>query len=256
MNLNKFNKFNKFNNIIDSKYNTFIKIIIIILIILLFINLTKILDIKNNNKENYDGRILNITKIEDCADIASSIYDVSAFSYSEDDKTCFISKTLLTRPPIQVHPYHNDFKITDKICNKMNYIRHSEDIKSDNNLISNRIYSCYTNTDDNVDQYYFEKNKPSQIILNTTDLEKLSITSHDLFSIDWPNEKSELNDINVKYKVDATKANITKDIDAITWIPAVIVKEPVKNVYDVYNDKYNNKLFKLKKTICIEKLLN
>ena len=125
MNLNELNK------IINFKYNTFIKIVILVIIILLFVNLAKILDIKNN-KENYDGRILNINSTEDCADIASSIYDVSAFSYNDDDKKCFLSKTSLSRPPIQIHPYHNDFKRTDKICNKMNYIRHSGDVKIDN----------------------------------------------------------------------------------------------------------------------------
>jgi len=190
------------------------KYLLFIILILIIIFLLNYNDSVLNKKEYYDGVVRNITSIEDCADIASSIYDVSAFAYSTDDKKCYPSKTSLTRPPIQIHPYHNDFKLTDIICNKTLYAKNSE-MNFDQILIGNRLYQCYNNNsklDDDYDLYYFEKNKPKQLI-TYQDVGKLPLTKHNFFRIDWAINKDELNDINVKFN--------KNDIESIDWNPKI-----------------------------------
>ncbi len=232
----------------------FYKIMIIIIILLLLFEL-------KSYKENYDGVVRDIANIEDCADIASSLYDVSAFGYDPIDNNCYISKTSLTGPPIQIHPYHNEFKITDRICNKYNFLRKSrEDITTSksrtNSLIANRIYDCYINkqnVNENTTQYYFEKNKPLKILNSNEDLEKLSVTEHGMFDIDWPIEKRELNDIDISYSINSNKKNETKrDINYILWNPKIKIETPSENPLDVYTDKNNFNLFKIDKNKCIE----
>lgn len=208
---------------INTKY-----ILLIIIFIIIFIL------IKYNEYEYYDGIITNISSIEDCADITSSIYDTFAFGFNKTDKTCFPSKTLLTRPPIQVHPYHNNFKLDDIICNKTLYAKNPE-MNFNNVLIGNRLYKCYnnkSNLDDDYDTYYFEKNKEKKLI-TYQDINKLPITKHNFFNIDWPINKDELNDINVKMrKIKAQselenkqnskqKSETITIIDSIDWIPKV-----------------------------------
>ena len=234
----------------------FYTLLILILILLLIFKL-------NYYKENYDGVVRDIDNIEDCADLASSIYDVSAFGYDPIQNNCYISKTSLSRPPIQIHPYHNEFKITDRICNKNTFIRNSrEDITSNktrnNSLIANRIYDCYINRDnpnENTTQYYFEKNKPGIIINNTDDPEKLSVTEYKMFDIDWPIEKRELNDIDLSYSINSSKKNeLKREIDNITWKPKVNIGTPSENPLDVYDDSNNKNLFKLNKNTCVEQI--
>ncbi len=231
------------------------KIIIIIIIIFLILYELK------SYKENYDGVVRDISTIEDCGDIASSLYDVSAFGYDPIDNNCYISKTSLTRPPIQIHPYHNEFKITDRICNKYNFLRKSrEDITTmkskTNSLIANRIYDCYINkqnVNENTTQYYFEKDKPAKVLNSNDDFEKLSVTGHGMFDIDWPTEKRELNDIDISYSINAVNKNeIKRDIDDIMWNPKIKIEQKEKNPLDVYTDKDNFNLFKIDKNKCIE----
>lgn len=230
--------------------------LILIIIIIIFFKLT-------TYKENYDGVIRNISSMEDCGDIASSLYDVSAFGYDVVDNNCYISKTSLTKPPIQIHPYHNEFKTTDKICNKYIFLKKSrEDITTNdtktNSLIANRLYDCYTNTqngDENSIGYYFEKNKPAKLIDSRDELEKLSVTKSNMYDIDWPTEKKELNDIDILYSIDIDIINkniINSDIYNISWNPKVKINEPLKSPYDMYSDKDNINLFKIKKNKCIE----
>jgi hypothetical protein len=191
-------------------------------ILLIFIFLIIFVLFKYNEYEYYDGIVKNIESIEDCADITSSIYDVSAFSYNPNDKTCFPSKTLLTRPPIQVHPYHNNFKLDDIICNKTLYAKNPE-MNYDQILIGNRLYQCYNNTskiDDDYDLYYFQKNKQKQLI-TYQDIGKLSITKHNFFNIDWPTNKDELNDIVVKMHKIKPEIQPKTIIDSITWEPKI-----------------------------------
>lgn len=230
------------------------KIIIIIIILLLLFEL-------RSYKENYDGVVREIPNIEDCADIASSLYDVSAFSYDPIDNNCYISKTSLTRPPIQIHPYHNEFKITDRVCNKYIFLRKSrEDITTSNtktnSLITNRIYDCYINKDnvhENTTQYYFEKNKPVSMLNSNEFLEKLPVTEHGMFDIDWPTEKRELNDIDISYSINSVNKNeLKRDIDDIIWNPKIKIGEPLKDPLDLYTDKDNFNLFKVDKNKCIE----
>jgi hypothetical protein len=198
------------------KFNLIIIIIIIILILLL---------IKYNDKyETYDGVIHNITSIEDCADITSSIYETSALAYDPSNNNCYPSKTSLTKPPIQIHPYHNDFKITDIICNKTLYAKNPE-LDFDEILIGNRLYECYNNESkikDDIDLYYFEKDKPKKLI-TYQDISKLPITRHNFFNIDWPLNKDEMNDINVKMqKIKSESESIVKTkIDSIDWVPKI-----------------------------------
>jgi hypothetical protein len=229
-------------------------------ILILFIIIILLIKLKNH-KENYDGVIRDIKNIEDCADLASSIYDVSAFGYNEVDKNCYISKTSLSKPPLQIHPYHNEFKKTDKICNKYNFLRKSrEDITTSksktNSLIANRIYDCYINkqnANENTIQYYFEKNKPAKILNSNEDLEKLSVTEHGMFDIEWPSEKRELNDIDISYSINAINKNeIKRDIDDILWNPKIKIGNTLQNPLDVYTDKNNFNLFKIDKNKCIE----
>ncbi len=231
-------------------------------ILILFIIIILLIKLKNH-KENYDGVIRDIENIEDCADLASSIYDVSAFGYNEVDKNCYISKTSLSKPPLQIHPYHNEFKKTDKICNKYNFLRKSrEDITTSktnkNAMIANRIYDCYTdkqNANENTIQYYFEKNKPAIIINNTEDLEKLSITEYNMFDIDWPVEKRELNDIDLSYSLNIVDRNeIKREIDNIKWEPKIKIGTPVKTPLDLYDDSGNKNLFKIDKNKCVEQI--
>lgn len=198
----------------------------IILYLILFLFLILIL-INFNEYEYYDGVVKNIESIEDCADITSSLYDVSAFAYAPDDKKCYPSKTLLTRPPIQIHPYHNDFKSSDIICNKTLYAKNPE-LNFDQILIGNRLYQCYNNNsklDDDVDTYYFQKNKQKQLI-TYQDIGKLPITKHDFFKIDWATNKDEMNDIDVKFN--------KKNIESIDWKPKIERKaEEIKINYGI-----------------------
>lgn len=187
--------------------NIFIFILILILLLINF-----------DEYENYDGIVKNIDTIEKCADITSSLYDVYAFAYSPDDKKCYPAKTSLTRPPIQIHPYHNDFKLTDIICNKTLYAKNSE-MNFDQILMGNRLYQCYNNNsklNDDYDLYYFEKNKQKQLI-TYQDVGKLPITKHNFFKIDWAINKDELNDINVKFN--------KNDIESIEWNPKIERKD-------------------------------
>jgi hypothetical protein len=197
------------------------KYLLIILLILIIILLLKY----NDNNEYYDGVVRNIKSIEKCADITSSIYDVGAFAYDPPNNNCYPSKTSLTRPPIQIHPYHNDFKNTDIICNKTLYAKNSE-LNFDQILIGNRLYECYKNDSkikDDIDIYYFQKNKPKQIITKQN-IAELPFTKHNFFSLDWPINKDEMNDINVKMK-----NNTIKSID---WEPKIPrIQEEIKLEY-------------------------
>jgi len=201
------------------------KYLLFIILILIIIFLLNYSDTILNKKEYYDGIVRNITSIEDCADIASSIYDVGGFSYDPSNNNCYPSKTSLTRPPIQIHPYHNDFKTTDIICNKTLYAKNSE-LNFDNIIIGNRLYECYKNDSkikDDIDTYYFEKNKPKQLIIRQ-DIAGLPFTKHNFFRIDWPINKDEINDINVKITKKKNK-NIPSEsetiIESIDWEPKV-----------------------------------
>ncbi len=187
-----------------------------------------ILLILGKSNENYDGRIKQIDTIEKCADIASSLYDVSAFGY-DNTGNCYVSKTSLSRPPIQIHPYHNDFKITDIICNKLNYIRNNDDLRDKNNVISNRLYMCYLNDsklrDDNYELIYFQKNIKAKKI-NREDISKLPYDKENMFKIDWAKNMEELNDI--------VYSNNT-----ITWDPAVYSPDKVYDPYEAYIERTN-----------------
>jgi hypothetical protein len=186
----------------------------------------------SNNIENYDGRISDVDKIEKCADIASSLYDVSAFAY-DINGNCYISKTSLTRPPIQNHPYHKNFKSSDIICNKVNYIRTTKDLNDKNNIIANRLYNCYINDsklkDSNSELIYFEKNK-NKLKINRQDISLLPYTKETMFKIDFPTNRKELNDIDIIYD---------NNIKNIYWEPAIKSQNIKDNPYDVYENKFD-----------------
>jgi hypothetical protein len=215
------------------------KIIVMIFIVLLLLCFFKVI-----YRESYDGRISKIKNLESCADLASSLYDVTAIGFDPSNNNCYISKTPLTRPPIQTHPYHNDFKLTDVICNKTNFIRSPYDIKDKNTIIGNRLYLCYnnntTNLDDAFDQYYFEKNKPIKLITNQ-ELEKLPTHDETIFRIDWPTEKAEINDIKIDYQ-----KHVLKNIN---WKPVVNIKQEELNPYKLYVTPF----YTPKNNICINK---
>lgn len=202
-------------------------IIILILIILIF----KL----HINIENYDGRISNINEIEKCANICSSIYDVSAFGY-DSDGNCYISKKSLSRPPIQIHPYHKNFKPTDIICNKVNFIRTEKDLNDKNNVISNRLYNCYINNstlkDENSELIYFQKNKKA-LKINRDDITKLPTDKENMFKIDWPKNRKELSDIDITYN--------DKGIKNIYWEPAIESKIIKDDPYKVYENNFDFK---------------
>jgi len=201
------------------------KYLLFIILILIIIFLLNYSDTILNKKEYYDGIVRNITSIEDCADIASSIYDVGGFSYDPSNNNCYPSKTSLTRPPIQIHPYHNDFKTTDIICNKTLYAKNSE-LNFDNIIIGNRLYECYKNDSkikDDIDTYYFQKNKPKQLIIRQ-DIAGLPFTKHNFFRIDWPINKDEMNDINIKITKKKNKIIPRESetiIESIDWEPKI-----------------------------------
>ena len=208
------------------------KYLLYIILFLIVIYLFKYNDTVLNKKEYYDGVVRNINSIEDCADIISSIYDVGAFAFDPSNNNCYPSKTSLTRPPIQIHPYHNDFKTTDIICNKTLYAKNSE-LNFDQIIIGNRLYECYRNDSkikDDIDVYYFQKNKPKELITRQN-IAELPFTKHNFFNIDWPINKDEMNDINVKLikKQINTNKNIPPEtetiIESIDWVPKIERKE-------------------------------
>jgi hypothetical protein len=205
--------------------------ILIIIILILIILVFKL----NINIENYDGRVSEINKIENCANICSSIYNVSAFAYDVNGN-CYISKTSLSRPPIQLHPYHKNFKPTDIICNKVNFIRSKKDLNDKNNVISNRLYNCYINDsvlkDENSELYYFEKDKKA-LKINREDITKLPYDKEKMFKIDWPKNRKELSDIDISYD------NTT--IKDIYWEPAIESKVIKNDPYRVYENNYDFK---------------
>lgn len=205
-----------------------ILIIIIIVIIILIV-------VMNNNRENYDGKVANISSLEKCANIASSLYDVTAFGYDVYGN-CYVSKKSLTRPPIQLHPYHTNFKKSDIICNKINYIRNDRDLADKNNLIANRLYNCYINDtksqDDNSTLVYFQKNKQA-LYINKEDVTKLPTNTETMYRIDWPTEKKELNNIIVIYN--------NNEISDINWTPATITEPQIDDPYRVYDNNFDFK---------------
>jgi hypothetical protein len=161
-----------------------------------------------NKCEYYDAKSSNIQTIEDCADIASSIYSTAAFTYNPQSKNCFISKTQLTYPIIDDFPYQRFSKIDDIICNKRLPIINQKDI-ANNTMIENRLYECnhnnkYSNNRTAKTTYYFEKNKPiKEITLQRNNT--LPITYHNMFHIDWPSRSSELNDLDIEFGQRNTK---------------------------------------------------
>jgi hypothetical protein len=152
------------------------------------------------NKENYDAIAKNIDNIEKCADIASSIYGVGAFGYNYDSQNCYVAKTSISMPVINTHPYHNFYKDSDRVCNKTLFMLNQNAIAADT-MIGNRLYKCYNNKanqDHDYDYFYFEKNKPEKLI-TYQDPDRLPITYHNFFDIDWPKNKSEMNDLDVRF---------------------------------------------------------
>ena len=228
-------------------------ILIIIFLFILLILLLILLLSTYNDKENYDSMAKNIDKIENCADVASSLYGTTAFGYNKKNKNCYVSKTPLTRPVISLHPYHTEYNETDIVCNKTLFMNNQNNIAQDT-MIGNRLYNCYNidprHYDDNDDNnnlkkktnnnnnnnylYYFEKNKQKKLI-TYQDINKLPITYHNFFHIDWPSEKSELNDLNVKFGQNATKREI---------VGQKIINGPTDNIYiNWHNKKLSNNLF-------------
>ena len=199
------------------------------LLLLLFIIVLIILFL-NNNIENYDGRIRQINNIEKCADIASSLYDVSAFGF-DISGNCYVSKKSLSKPPIQIHPYHKNFKISDIICNKVNFIRNNDDLRDRKNVISNRLYYCYMNNqslkDQNSELIYFQKNKQAKKI-NREDVSNLPTDKETMFKIDWAVNRKELSDIDITFN--------NNNIKNITWEPAIYTKIKKDNPYEVYEN--------------------
>jgi hypothetical protein len=172
------------------------KLIIIILLIFLIIY------ILFNKNEYYDAKATNIKSIEDCADIASSIYSTYAFAYNPKNNNCYISKTQLTYPILEDFPYQRLSKSDDIICNKRLPIINQKDI-ADDTMIENRTYECNHNNKYSKNRtakttYYFEKNKPIKEI-NLQRNNVLPITYHNMFYIDWPTRASELNDLHVEF---------------------------------------------------------
>lgn len=171
-------------------------IILLILFIIIFIY------IKLNRREHYDARAVNIKSIEDCADIASSIYDVAGFAYNPKTKNCFISKTQIIYPILEDFPYQKLSNQNDIICNKRLPIINQKDI-ADNTMIENRTYECnhndkYSKNRNAKTTYYFEKNKPiKEITLQRNNV--LPITYHNMFYISYPIRSSELNDLHVEF---------------------------------------------------------
>jgi hypothetical protein len=163
----------------------YIIISFLIFILLIFIILL--------SKESYDGRISNISYIEDCADIASSIYGISSFIYNASNKKCYVSKTPQIKPPLP-SAYSFESNPNNLMCNKELFMRSESDI-SDSTFIGNRLYTCYDK--DNYDSLvYFQKNKKMKTI-DKTDINKLSYTRHKFNKVVLPTSKSELKDLNV-----------------------------------------------------------
>ena len=222
-------------------------ILIIIFLFILLILLLILLLSTYNDKENYDSIAKNINTIENCADITSSLYGTTAFGYNKKNKNCYVSKTPLTRPVIPIHPYHTEYDATDIVCNKTLFMNNQNNIAQDT-MIGNRLYNCYninhrhydddtkTKTNNNYYLYYFEKNKPKKLI-TYQDINKLPITYHNIFNIDWPDTKSELNDLNVKFGQNSTKREV---------VGQKIINGPTDNIYINWSNKEltNNKLSK------------
>ena len=213
-------------------------ILIIIFLFILLILLLILLLSTYNDKENYDSIAKNINTIENCADITSSLYGTTAFGYNKKNKNCYVSKTPLTRPVIHIHPYHTEYDVTDIVCNKTLFMNNQNNIAQDT-MIGNRLYNCYninprhydddtkTKTNNNNYLYYFEKNKPKKLI-TYQDINKLPITYHNIFHIDWPTEKSELNDLNVKFGQNSTKREV---------VGQKIINGPTDNIYINWSNK-------------------
>lgn len=163
-----------------------IKYFYIIILTLIFILLI-------NNKEGYDGRISNVVYIEDCADIASSIYGIASFIYNGAEKKCYISRNPQIKPPL-LSAYSYEYDPKNIMCNKEVFMRSLSDI-SDSNLIANRLYTCYDK--DNYDSLiYFEKNKILKTI-DKTDINKLGYTYHNFNEVSLPTSQSEIKDLSV-----------------------------------------------------------
>lgn len=174
----------------------YILILLLILFIIIFIY------IKPNISEHYDARAVNIKSIEDCADIASSIYSVAGFAYNPKTNNCFTSRIPISYPILEDFPYQGLATPDDMIFNKRLPIINQKDI-ANNTMIENRIYehnhnNKYSKNRNAKTTYYFEKNKPiKEITLQRNNV--LPITYHNMFCIDWPTRQSELNDLRIEF---------------------------------------------------------
>ncbi len=147
--------------------------------------------ILNNYSDSYDGRISGINYIEDCADIASSIYGISSFSYDGNKKKCYISKTPQIKPALPA-AYSFEYDPNNIMCNKRLFLRSASDI-SDLSYIENRLYDCY---DINNYSYlnYFEKNKQMKLI-DDKNISKLNYTPHNFNQIILPTSRNDMRDL-------------------------------------------------------------
>jgi len=117
---------------------------------------------KSNIIEHYDTLIKNINSSSTCSDICTGIYGCAGFAHNNTNKDCYISKNLITKPPVFTSYYYN-FDNNDYICNKDIPLRSIGDISSiyDNinnyNKEKNKLYKCI-DENNNINDVYFNNN--------------------------------------------------------------------------------------------------
>jgi hypothetical protein len=162
-----------------------ILIVILLIIIIIFLNNKK----EHNKKEHYDARISDVTDIDRCANICSSVYGCGGFAFDPNNKKCYISKYPLTVPPIPAQ-FSDGYNRNYTYCNKALPIL--SDVSINNDLyVDNKIYDCFTNKAESVGKKYFDIGKKGTDI-QTNDVYGIKSDSYKIQQITWPTSQTDI----------------------------------------------------------------
>lgn len=166
-------------------------LIIILLLIIYFLNK------KNHKNEHYDARISEVSDIERCANICSSVYGCGGFAFDEPNKKCYISKYPLTVPPMPSQ-FSDGYNRKNIYCNKALPIL--SDVSINNDLyVDNKIYDCYTEEAESMGKKYFDIGKKG-VDIQSNDVYGINSDSYKIQEITWPTSQVDIKfDDNLNY---------------------------------------------------------
>ncbi len=135
-------------------------------------------------KENYDGRISNVTSDNGCANMCSSIYGCTGFAYDSNTNKCYLSKFPITAPPMPAL-YSNEYNTSNMYCNKSLPILSDTSINNDL-YVDNSIYDCYTKNAVELGKFYYDFQGPKKVI-TFNDVYSMKKEPYKIQNLDWDN---------------------------------------------------------------------